>query len=97
MVSFRLATLTAIIGIGALACADGTGPAASRPLTVSFTTASSAAATFSRTPTSASLDATTPAASPLVITRAQLVIARMEMQQVGASWSLATPSRPFSA
>jgi hypothetical protein len=92
MVSFRLATLTAIIGIGALACADGTGPAASRPLTVSFTTASSAAATFSRTPTSASLDATTPAASPLVITRAQLVIARMEMQQVGASCTSTTAS-----
>src|SRR5690348_7375306 len=96
MVSFRLAALTAIIGTGALACADGTGPAASRPMTVSFTTASSTAASFSRTPTSASFDATTPATtpapSPLVITKAQLVLARIEMQQVGASCTSTTTS-----
>ena len=85
MQSMRLATLTAIIGAGALACADGTGPAASRPITVSFTTAPAAAATFSRTPTGASFDATTPATNPLVITKAQLVVARMELQQVGAA------------
>jgi hypothetical protein len=85
MVSFRLVTLTAIIGTGALACADGTGPAASRPMTVSFTTAPTTAASFSRTPSGASFDATTPATSLLVITRAQLVLARVALQQVGAS------------
>ena len=92
MRSFRLATLTALVGAGALACADGTGPAASRPMSVSFTTASSTSATFSRAPGSASLDATTPAPSPLVITKAQLVLARIEMQQVGASCTSTTTS-----
>ena len=92
MVSFRIATLTAIIGTGALACADGTSPSAARPMTVSFTTASATSATFSRSPSSASLDATTPATSPLVITKAQLVIARMELQQVGASCTSTTTS-----
>ena len=70
-----------------LACADGTAPAARRPLSVSFTTSSSIAASTSaagsRTPAPASFDVV--GSDALVISRAQLVLARMELVRAGAT------------
>jgi hypothetical protein len=68
------------------ACADSTKPGASMPMSLSFTTASSAGASASRSPVSPLFDVTTTeGANTLVITKAQVVVARAELQQSGAT------------
>lgn len=69
-----------------LACADGTGPKAGRPVSISFTTSGTAGAALSR-----SLDPAAPtfatAGSPgvLTISKAQVVLARTELERVDAA------------
>jgi hypothetical protein len=79
--------LTIIAAFGTIACADGTSPGARRPVSVSFSTGASTTPAFARlTSPTASFDAAaTPAAGVLVITKVQLVVARMELQRAGAS------------
>lgn len=82
-----LAGLMIAVAGGTLACADGTAPEARRPLSVSFITSSgtapSASAAGSRTPARASLDVA--GSDAFVISRAQLVMARMELVRAGAT------------
>jgi hypothetical protein len=74
---------------GALACSESTSPKANAPVSLSFSTAASGA-TLSR---SADLTATsTSSADVLVITKAQLVIARVELVRAGATCASETPS-----
>ena len=68
------------------ACADSTKPGAGQPMSVSFSTAPKTGATLSRAPSNPSFDVTTTeGANTLVITKAQLVVARIELQRDGAS------------
>ena len=68
------------------ACAESTTPGASVPLSLSFSSAPGTGATLSRAPGSASFDVSaTQGANTLVISKAQLVVARLELQQSGAS------------
>lgn len=71
------------------ACADSTKPGASMPMSLSFTTAASATAggaSASRSPLAPRFDVTTTdGANTLVITKAQVVVARAELQQAGAT------------
>jgi len=76
----------AATAVATLACADGTAPGARRPLSVSFSTASSV------TPAAASNAGFQPRLSrdvvgtdALVITKAQLVLARVELGRAGAT------------
>jgi hypothetical protein len=79
--------LTLIAASGALACADSTGPAGARPVSVSFSTAASSGATLARIadPSISRDAAATPTTDGLVITKVQLVVARMELKRTGAS------------
>ena len=82
-----LGTIFASLCAGATlaACAaDSTGPGASgrQPMSVSFSTSPSAGASSSL---SASAGSTTTGADVLVITKAQLVLARLELARVGAT------------
>jgi hypothetical protein len=82
-----LSGLTIIVAAGTLACSDSTSPAAGRPVSVSFSTAASSAAAPARIATlGASRDvAAAPATDALVITKVQLVVARMELKRSGAT------------
>lgn len=74
---------------GAIACSESTSPKGSAPVSLSFSAAPSGA-TFSR---SADLSVTsTSSADALVITRAQLVLARVELERAGATCTSETPS-----
>ena len=74
--------------LGLAACADTTRPGAEMPMSVSFSTGATAGASFSRSAVSPSFDVTTTqGTNTLVITKAQLVVARMELAQVGATCS----------
>lgn len=78
-------SLALIAAAGSLACADGTGPAAGRPLSVSFTTVNGTGAGLSR-----SLDASSPRLATggtdvLLISSAKVVVARMELERVDAA------------
>ena len=88
------ATLAIVAVSGALACADNTAPAAGRPISVSFSTAPASGASFARTAApGASLDLTsTVGTDVLVITKVQLVVARIELQQSGATCASTTAS-----
>jgi hypothetical protein len=80
-------SLTILGAAGALACGDGTGPSASQPISVSFTTSATAGASLSRAldPSAAPAFSTTDAADVLVISKAQVVVARMELERVDAA------------
>jgi hypothetical protein len=79
--------LTLLAAGGTLACSDSTVPAAGRPISVSFTTASATGASFSRSfnPTATHDVTATVGTDALVISKAQIVVARIELQQVGAT------------
>lgn len=84
----RFQIAAAVIAISALAaCADTTGTGGTRPVSLSFSTASIA-------PTAAAgvrfAVSTTP--DPLVITRAQVVFSKTELERAGASCAAATPN-----
>lgn len=70
------------------ACADSTNATAGRPVSVSFSTAAASGAAASLSPAgmgaSRSLTATS-GANTIVITKAQVVVARMELERTGAS------------
>jgi hypothetical protein len=67
---------------GALACSESTAPTAGVPVSLSFSTTSAAGASLSR---SADVSLTSSSsADALVITKAQLVIARVELVRAGA-------------
>lgn len=81
-------TTSVLIGFaGALGCADSTSPAAGRPISVSFATSAATGASFSRSvdPGAARDVSVAAGTDALVITKAQLVIARIELQRVGAT------------
>ena len=69
-----------------LACADGTGPKSGQPMSVSFTTSGTAGASLSRSldPAAPSFS-TTGTADVLTISKAQVVVARMELERVDAA------------
>jgi hypothetical protein len=67
---------------GALACSESTAPAAGVPVSLSFSTTSTTGASLSR---SADVTlASSSSADVLIITKAQLVIARVELVRAGA-------------
>lgn len=77
------------LAVAAVGCADGTAPATRQPVSVSFSTASTTTAT---TPTASRIGAVPDRAlndvagsDALVITKAQLVVARMELVRAGAT------------
>jgi hypothetical protein len=67
------------------ACADSTNPAGKIPMSVSFTSGSSAGASLSSSPATSTPGTATSGTDVLVVTKAQLVVARMELQRSGAS------------
>jgi hypothetical protein len=85
--------LAIVAAFGTVACSDSTSPAAGRPVSVSFSTGTSSGASLARmTDPGASRDAATvPAADGLVITKVQLVVARMELERAGASCTSTEP------
>ena len=70
-----------------LACADGTGPKAGQPISISFTTSGTAGAALTRSIDPAALPSfsTTGTADVLTISKAQVVVARMELERVDAA------------
>lgn len=75
----------ALLALAALsACSDSTGSGGTRPLSLSFSTAS----TTSRS-ASADLLTVTAGADPIVITRAQIVLSRTELEREGATCTTA--------
>ena len=80
---FSMLSSTILIAASVAACADSTGPGGTRPVTVSFTTSGASAASASLAPLA--LLGSTSAADALVITKAQLVLSRIELQKAGAS------------
>lgn len=78
--------ISALSLAGLAACADSTGARGSVPMSVSFSTIPGAPASASL----ASLSVTAAPASPIVITRAQLVLSKSELERVGASCVNAT-------
>jgi hypothetical protein len=72
-----------LVAAGALACSESTAPTAGVPVSLSFSTTTTAGATLSR---SADVTLTSSSnADALVITKAQLVIARVELVRAGAT------------
>lgn len=75
---------------GALACSESTSPRGSAPVSLSFSATSATGASFSR---SADLSlASSSSADALVISKAQLVIARVELERAGATCTSQAPS-----
>ena len=80
--SIRFTSALSLLSLASLAaCGDSTGTAGSGPMSLSFSTVPAASATAS----SASLAVTVAPASPIVITKAQLVISKSELARIGAS------------
>lgn len=80
--SIRVTSALGLISLASLAaCADSTGTAGSGPMSLSFSTVPAASASASV----ASLAVTAAPASPIVITKAQLVISKSELARVGAT------------
>lgn len=83
-------TLLSLVGLlgaaSTLACADGTGPKAGQPISLSFTTSGTAGASLSRSldPAAASFS-TTGSPDVLTISKAQVVVARTELERVDAA------------
>lgn len=87
--SFRFISSVSVLSLASLAaCADVTGTPAAGPMSVSFSTASSAAVTAS----AARFALVTASTDPLVITKAQLVISKAELARIGASCTTTTTS-----
>lgn len=82
-----LSGLAVVAACGTLACSESTSPAGGRPITVSFSTAAPAGASLSRSAEAGALrDVSLSAGTDaLVITRVQLVVARLELQRAGAT------------
>jgi hypothetical protein len=84
----RLLATTTIFAVATLAaCSESTGPAAGRPLSLSFSTAPAAGATLSQSaaPGATRSVTVTSGTDELVITSVRVVVARMELQASGAS------------
>lgn len=83
----RITSLAVLLGAASLAaCAEGTGPnGANRPVSLSFSTSATATASASPSLTPSRSVSFTSGANSLVITKAQLVLARVELQRVGAT------------
>ena len=81
-----LSFLSLLGAASTLACADGTGPKSGQPISVSFTTSGTAGASLSRSldPAAPSF-ASTGTADVLTISKAQVVVARMELERVDAA------------
>ncbi len=78
----RLIAVAVAASAGLAACGDSTAPAAGQPMTVSFSTAAEAGSSASL----ASLEGGTAAATDSIrITKAQIVVSRIELQRSGAS------------
>ena len=85
--SIRVTSALGLISLASLAaCADSTGTAGSGPMSLSFSTVPAASASASV----ASLAVTAAPASPIVITRAQLVLSKSELARIGASCTSTT-------
>lgn len=85
----NFAIAAAVLTAGAVAgCADSTGPAAGRTVSLAFSTVPGAVANVGVSP------ALAVAGSPLVITRAQLVFSESELEPVGASCSASATTEP---
>ena len=85
--SIRFTSALSLLSLASLAaCADSTGTAGSGPMSLSFSTIPAASAAAS----SASLAVTVAPASPIVITKAQLVISKSELARIGATCVHAT-------
>ena len=85
--SIRVTSALSLLSLASLAaCADSTGTAGSGPMSLSFSTIPAASASAS----SASLAVTVAPASPIVITKAQLVISKSELARIGATCVNAT-------
>jgi hypothetical protein len=85
-----LTTLSlAAAAAGALACSESTAPKAGAPVSVSFSTTAATGATLSRSVDPSFASST---ADALVITKAQLVIARVELVRAGATCASDVPS-----
>ena len=86
---------TALLGASAAlsACSDSTGAAAGRPVSVSFSTNAANGTSASLSPAGLgvlrSVTATS-GANTIVINKAQIVVARMELERVGASCASAS-------
>jgi len=84
---------TLAIACATMACADGTAPGARQSVSVSFMTVSTAPAAGSRSAVSASRGRQDVATNDaLVIVRAQLVVARMELVRIGATCASDEPA-----
>lgn len=83
----RLSSLAALLGAASLAaCASDTSPnGANRPVSLSFTTAATMGATVTPSLTASRSVSFTAGANSLVINKAQLVLARVELERVGAT------------
>jgi hypothetical protein len=80
----RIQWLTALPVIAAaMACSESTGPSASVPVTLSFSTGSATGASLSRSADVSLTSSST--ADALVITKAQLVVAKVELVRAGAT------------
>jgi hypothetical protein len=83
----KLSGLAIVAACGTLACSESTSPAGGRPITVSFSTTAAVGASLSRAadPVAAHDVSLSAGADALVITRVQLVVARLELQRAGAA------------
>ena len=79
----RIQWLIALPLVAAAACSESTGPSASVPVTLSLSAKSATGASFSRSADVTATSSTT--ADALVITKAQLVLARVELVRAGAT------------
>jgi hypothetical protein len=80
--SIRFTSALSLLSLAGLAaCADSTGTAGSGPMSLSFSTVPAASASAS----TGSVSVTAAPASPIVITKAQLVISKSELARIGAS------------
>lgn len=75
-------TTLSLAAAGALACSESTAPKAGAPVSLSFSAGTTTGATFSRSVDPSFASSPTDA---LVITKAQLVIARVELVRAGAT------------
>lgn len=87
--TIRLASVLSAVSLAGLAaCADSTGTAGAGPVSLSFSTVPSATASASL----ANLAVTAAPASPIVITKAQIVLSKSELERIGATCTTTTTS-----
>src|SRR4051812_9284402 len=81
---FTKVSTTILVAASVAACsADSTGPGSTRPVTVAFMTTGSSTISASLAPSDPLASAS--AADVLTITKAQLVLSRIELQKSGAT------------